>query len=375
MVAMAVELCERDLRGAMSTVQALADHSCDCRSFILSALDQLTGIVASDLTTLSVCDLKAGTRKVFGRASETLSDADRVIFDRYFHKHPLVRFHGDNPSGTTRRISDCVDSRTFNDSPLYADYYRRIGINYVMALPLQIDRQYVVSIVFNRCLSDFADSERALLDAIRQPLSAFYRNLVARQDAGVDLRSIANLATHGGWQMIRVTVGGRILEAAAPALDLLQRFFPHEMSGHASQLPATLSGWLSRSRSWGLERPAMRHGQQFVISRLGSKLTVHVVPDPADDGTGYLLMKPTRVETSASQLSRLPVTKREREVLAFIAVGKTNAEIATILSISPRTVQKHLEHIFQKLGIETRTAAAVCALTAADEQSGRAAQG
>ena len=375
MVAMPAELCERDLRGAMSTVQALADHSCDTRSFILAALDQLTNIVASDLTTLSVCDLSRGTRKVFGRTSEALSDADRAIFDRYFHAHPLVRFHGANPRGTTQRISDCVDGRVFSDSPLYADYYRRIGINYVMALPLQIDREYVVSVVFNRSVSDFTDPERALLDAVRRPLSAYYRNLVARQEAGIDLRSVANLASHGGWQMIRVTLAGRILDAAAPALDVLRRFFPDEPTGRASQLPATLSGWLSRSRNWGLERPAMRHGQQFIISRLGSKLIVHVVPDPANDGAGYLLIKAERLETSASQLSSLPVTKREREVLAFVAGGKTNAEIATILSISPRTVQKHLEHIFQKLGIETRTAAAICALTAADEQTGTAVRG
>ena len=53
------------------------------------------------------------------------------------------------------------------------------------------------------------------------------------------------------------------------------------------------------------------------------------------------------------------LTAREREILALVAAGKTNAEIAAVLAISPRTVQKHLEHIFQKLGVETRTAAAV----------------
>jgi len=48
--------------------------------------------------------------------------------------------------------------------------------------------------------------------------------------------------------------------------------------------------------------------------------------------------------------------------LALVAAGKTNGEIAAVLVISARTVQKHLEHIFQKLGVETRTAAAICAL-------------
>lgn len=60
---------------------------------------------------------------------------------------------------------------------------------------------------------------------------------------------------------------------------------------------------------------------------------------------------------------RLGLTRREAEVLTWVADGKTNTEIGVILATSPRTVQKHLEHIFDKLGVETRTAAATRALT------------
>jgi DNA-binding CsgD family transcriptional regulator len=54
----------------------------------------------------------------------------------------------------------------------------------------------------------------------------------------------------------------------------------------------------------------------------------------------------------------LGLSWREAEVLSWVSYGKTNAEIGTILDLSPRTVQKHLEHTFQKLGVENRTAAA-----------------
>lgn len=52
-----------------------------------------------------------------------------------------------------------------------------------------------------------------------------------------------------------------------------------------------------------------------------------------------------------------PLTQREMAVLEWVACGKTNRDIGDILCMSPRTVNKHLEHIYEKLGVETRTAA------------------
>ena len=53
------------------------------------------------------------------------------------------------------------------------------------------------------------------------------------------------------------------------------------------------------------------------------------------------------------------LTEREREVLRWLAGGKTDRDIGDILGISPRTVHKHLQRIYEKLGVETRTAAVV----------------
>lgn len=56
--------------------------------------------------------------------------------------------------------------------------------------------------------------------------------------------------------------------------------------------------------------------------------------------------------------AELPLSGREREILAFLAQGRTNAECAHILGISPRTVGKHCENIYAKLGVTNRTGAA-----------------
>lgn len=77
-------------------------------------------------------------------------------------------------------------------------------------------------------------------------------------------------------------------------------------------------------------------------------------------GEAMLLLALERRGTP-DRLAQAALTPRETEVLSWLAKGKTNRDIADILGMSPRTVNKHLEHIFEKLGVETRAAAAALA--------------
>jgi len=72
MATMLGALSERYLRGAVSVLQSLADESTDRQSFTIAALEKLTELVSSDLTTLSICDLEHGARRVIGRQGEAL---------------------------------------------------------------------------------------------------------------------------------------------------------------------------------------------------------------------------------------------------------------------------------------------------------------
>jgi DNA-binding CsgD family transcriptional regulator len=64
-----------------------------------------------------------------------------------------------------------------------------------------------------------------------------------------------------------------------------------------------------------------------------------------------------RVPKTIAPVALDPLTPREGEVVRWIAAGKRNGEIAVILDLSPRTVQKHVQNILGKLSVETRTAA------------------
>ncbi len=77
---------------------------------------------------------------------------------------------------------------------------------------------------------------------------------------------------------------------------------------------------------------------------------------------------------SPAPLQDLGLTEREAEVLLWVAQGKSNADIAGILGAAENTVKKHLQNIFEKLGIESRNAAAVRALEVLSGGARRASQ-
>ncbi len=99
--------------------------------------------------------------------------------------------------------------------------------------------------------------------------------------------------------------------------------------------------------------------QPLVVEQEGKQLMVRLISEP---GQTTLLLEERRTVVEPTILERFGLSRREVEVLGWVAEGKTNAEIGAILSARPRTVAKHLERIFQKLGVENRTAAATFVL-------------
>ena len=81
---------------------------------------------------------------------------------------------------------------------------------------------------------------------------------------------------------------------------------------------------------------------------------VHALPKLSGE---VIMMFPTSGHEPAGEEAVTILTRRQREIMDWIAEGKTSAEAAIILGISPRTVEKHLEAVFQRLGVENRIAA------------------
>jgi DNA-binding NarL/FixJ family response regulator len=99
-----------------------------------------------------------------------------------------------------------------------------------------------------------------------------------------------------------------------------------------------------------------------VETTLREKLEVRAFAENGRSDFTLLLLTERDNEPGPNALIRLGLTPREAEVLYWIAQGKSNPDTATILGASVRTVHKHVEHIFEKLGLETRNAAMLAAL-------------
>ncbi len=145
---------------------------------------------------------------------------------------------------------------------------------------------------------------------------------------------------------------GRILWATPEAQTLLNQY--QQENSDAVELGERLSRWLPNGR--------IGHDLALPLHQQNQGLTVHYFKQTEEDE--YLLkIQSPNVEIDPAILEeRLAITYREAEVLLWLAHGKTNREIAEILEMSPRTVNKHLEQMYPKIGASNRTAAASVAI-------------
>ncbi len=155
---------------------------------------------------------------------------------------------------------------------------------------------------------------------------------------------------------------GRCVWQTALARALMAEYFEPGEPGLA-RLPPEVLVWLHRE---ALRRRAGAQPASLTVARGARRLTfvLHAVnPDALGDGQWLIVMREANDAAVVDGLARaFGLTAREAEVLYWVVKGKTNRDIGDILGTSPRTVHKHLEHVFGKLGVETRTAAASMAI-------------
>ena len=270
--------------------------------------------------------------------------------------HPMLAHFCARRDARAWSLHDFVTRSAFQRTALYQTLYRPYGIEFQLVLLVPYPDRAPRILALNRCDAPFAEGERQLLDLL-------WPHLVQA------VRSARAASRHRGPPELDTSASGRavLMLDRAGAVDFcteqariwLTRYciagYPRR---EIRSLPEPIASWVTRSLgdrsllSRGIADPAapliVRRGDQFLAIRM-----------VADHGRGQhlLLMEEAPMNAPPDLLLGHGLTPREAEVLAWVAQGKTNRETGVILSMSTRTVQKHLERVFHKLGVETRTGA------------------
>ena len=159
-----------------------------------------------------------------------------------------------------------------------------------------------------------------------------------------------------GQATVAVRAGdGKLVWQTQLARKLLKDYFanPEEVA------PEELLSWISDANQ---ARRNSREPRPLLIAQGNRRLLASFHDQTGDEEWLVVLREENDVSANASLIAAFRLTQREAEVLYWVVQGKTSNDIGEILGNSTRTVNKHLEHVFEKLGVETRTAAANLAL-------------
>ena len=170
-------------------------------------------------------------------------------------------------------------------------------------------------------------------------------------------RQTRNALDAFGYASITVRASdGRLMWQTPLARDLLLRYY----GTSAPQAPQPVVDWLRRhlkEAEQAIEPPRLS------IEAGAQRLTFRLHQQTGDDDWLIVMQEVSDAIVVESMSLAFKLTAREAEVLYWVVKGKINRDIADILGASPATIKKHLERVFAKLGVETRTAAAGMAMS------------
>ena len=215
-----------------------------------------------------------------------------------------------------------------------------------------------IPVIFMTGLTDTTDIVRGLeaggVDYLTKPIRP--DELLARMRVHLTNARITNSAQKAldssGQLLFSANRSGSLNWATPQAYDLLNEHAPND-NWQDNEFQQQLAHWLQHN-------PASK--QRLPFESLDKPFAVEFIETRTPDDLLLKLVNLVEIPEEEILQAEFALTSREAEVLRWIAQGKTNREIGQILDISPRTVNKHLEQVFEKVGVENRTTAASVAI-------------
>ena len=199
------------------------------------------------------------------------------------------------------------------------------------------------------------------VDYVTKPIKP--KEVLARMNVHMqgarERRQARNALDAFGYASITVRASdGRLMWQTALARDLLAQYYGATLPP-GPQAPQPVVDWLRRHLK---EAEAQIEPPRLTVELGARRLTFRLHQQTGDDDWLIVMREVSDAAIIESMSLAFKLTAKEAEVLYWVVKGKINRDIADIVGSSPATVKKHLERVFAKLGVETRTAAAGMAM-------------
>jgi DNA-binding CsgD family transcriptional regulator len=290
-----------------------------------------------------------------------------AVVEQHYRQHPIVEhmeqtFHG------AYKISDFVSQQEFYRlEGLYQQYLGPFGIEDQMTLFLPPDssissahlaptNETLVGFALNRSERSFSERDRLILNLLRPHLFQAYSNAQKYHQLQQNLAEIQQSLDHLG--VIVIDTEGQVLSVAPQAIIWLEAYFSKSTCLH--QLPDHLWTWVKYQVVGRKNTDLTPTCLPLRVQQADRELTIRLVIEASQ--ASYLLLLEEQTLSSFNSLELLGLSQRETEVLSLLIQGKDNKSISIKMNIQIGTTRKHLENIYLKLGVQSRTEAIASAL-------------
>ena len=303
----------------------------------------LSKLVPSDWISYNEVDLlnPANTLAILKPESPVFFQQLFPRFREVAHQHPLITRQLQSPNFPVHKISDFLSQADYHRLALYQEVYRHLGVEYQIAATIKLEPARITAFALSRRQKDYTERDRAVLEMLRPHLVVAFNHLALAGECQAVMESAAMALHELAAATIIVNPLGRILYHVGPALDWIG-------AGDSHFLPGEISDWIKH-------HPHNSTARSLHLTSAAGKIEIRAMPTTSS-GRILLVLTLKNSGVSVPAASTFGLTPREHEVARWVCEGKSNAEIAAILGISPRTVHKHLEHIFERVGVESRVA-------------------
>ena len=321
-------------------------------SFKKRLLAQLPTVVPCDMVIYCENNLRTKESRGFCDIPGAFDEKDARVYARHMQESPLLRAYR-RGLGSAVKYTDFLTRREFHHTGLYNEFFRKRGIEFRIAKGLPGPSGLVTAVFLDRSgQRDFGERDRLVLNLLRPHLNQSYQNALVVSSLRDEVAMVEQGLEHVDAGLVLLDQDDRPRLTTPLARRWLREFFGARVNGRS--LPDTIARWVAhRASSSRDDLPAPM--APLAVEGEASCLVVRLL---AHNSCRLLVLQRQPRRLARMSPGDLGLSGRETDVMTWIAQGKTNLETATILQVSRRTVEKHLEHVYRKLGVETRTAAA-----------------